>query len=470
MIASSIFDCAIIGAGPAGITIARKLSQAGMKVALIEGGGRLPTESSQRLYEGTATALPYDIEMSRLRYFGGTSGHWTGMCRPLDQEDYDRRPDIGRGPWPFDRSELEPFSTEAYDILDLEPSPVWQPQSFERDVDDLGAQQRAGLAEIFWAWSPPTRFNAKYFQEISATANIRLLMNTSVIGFTPDPSDASKVQLAQCRDTETGEDLAVSARTFVLSCGGIENPRILLFSNARYGTAFGNAAGLLGTCFMEHPHVKVGSFVGFKHFINPPGNKAHIRYFKTTPTFQRQHAVLNSAIRMYYGEPFDLGDFQQWNFQLPEPVTGGELYVVSEQQSSSLNSVSLMSSRDRLGVPKAQLQFALSELDLRTIMHSTQAIASYLIYSDLGRAKIDISLPIKPGDRSHYGRHHMGTTRMGSSDRTGVVDPDCRVYGTHNLFVAGSSLFPTSGYANPTLTIVLMALRLAAHLVTRERQ
>jgi choline dehydrogenase-like flavoprotein len=295
-------------------------------------------------------------------------------------------------------------------------------------------------------------------------------MNTSIIGFTPDPSDVSNIQSAQCRDTETGEAIAVSARAFVLSCGGIENPRILLFSNARYGTSYGNTSGRLGTGFMEHPHVKVGSFVGFKHFINPPDNKAHIRYFKTTPTFQRQHAVLNSAIRIYYGEPFDIADFKQWGFRVPEPVTGGELYVVSEQQSLLANSVSLTSSSDRLGIPKAQLQFDLSELDVRTIMYSAQAIASYLIYSNVGRAKIAISLPIKPGDRSHYGRHHMGTTSMGISDRTGVVDPDCRVYGTNNLFVAGSSLFPTSGYANPTLTIILMALRLAAHLIARGRQ
>jgi choline dehydrogenase-like flavoprotein len=62
------------------------------------------------------------------------------------------------------------------------------------------------------------------------------------------------------------------------------------------------------------------------------------------------------------------------------------------------------------------------------------------------------------------GRHHMGTTRMSDSPATGVVDADCRVFGVDNLYVAGSSVFPTVGYANPTLTIVALALRLAEHL------
>ena len=82
--------------------------------------------------------------------------------------------------------------------------------------------------------------------------------------------------------------------------------------------------------------------------------------------------------------------------------------------------------------------------------------------SDWGRVRIDfddaLSLPFKPDD------HHMGTTRMHNDPKLGVVDENCKVHGTDNLFIAGSSVFPSSGFANPTLTLVSLALRLADHI------
>jgi choline dehydrogenase-like flavoprotein len=63
-----------------------------------------------------------------------------------------------------------------------------------------------------------------------------------------------------------------------------------------------------------------------------------------------------------------------------------------------------------------------------------------------------------------YGGHHIGTVRMGATERTGVVDSHCKVFGLNNLYVAGSAIFPTSSQANPTLTIVALALRLASRL------
>ena len=460
----AVFDCAIIGAGPAGITVARKLGQAGLKVALLEGGGREPSTESQALYEGAASGLPYDLDLSRLRYFGGASGHWTGMCRPLDPEDYAPRRDIGRTSWPFDDAELTPRWPEVGDILDLPAEPQWKPRREDIDPEDAKAQESAGLREIYWTWSPPTRFGDKYWAEISASPNITLFLKTTAISFTPDAADGSAIRSVECRDTGTGEGKSIAARRFVLSCGGVENARTLLFSNALNGTVYGNTSGLLGLGFMEHPHVKVGSFVGFKPFKNQPENRAPFRYFKTLPAFQKKHGVLNSAIRLYYIDGFDRADFARWKFSLPEPVTGGEVFVVSEQEPAPGNAITLTVDRDRLGVPKVNLDLRLSERDSRTISASARAIAEYLVYSQLGRARIDLTVPIQPGERFLFGNHHMGATRMGKDERTGVADANGLIFGTQNLFVAGSSLFPTSGHANPTFTIVSLALRLADHL------
>jgi choline dehydrogenase-like flavoprotein len=459
------FDCAVIGAGPAGITVARKLAQANLKVALLEGGGRETTLDSQALYEGSASGLPYDLGLSRLRYFGGTSGHWTGMCRPLDREDYAPRRDIGRTAWPFDGAELRPYWPEVCDILDLPAKPQWRPRRDDVDPADIKAQESAGLREIYWTWSP-ARFGDKYWPEISASPNISLFLNTTAISFTADGPNGSAIRSVECRDTVTGEAKSIAARLYVLSCGGVENARTLLFSNALNGTAHGNTGGLLGVGFMEHPHVRVGSFVGFKPFNNPPGNLLSFRYFKTLPAFQKKHGVLNSAIRLLYGGKFEREDFAQWKFSLPEPVTGGEVFVVSEQEPAPGNAITLTAERDRLGVPMVNLDLRLSERDSQTISASARAIAEYLVYSQSGRARIDLTIPIQPGEHLLFGNHHMGATRMGKDERKAVVDENGLVFGTQNLFVAGSSLFPTSGHANPTFTIVSLALRLSEHLKT----
>ena len=460
----AVFDYAIIGAGPAGITVARKLSQAGLKVALLEGGGQGPSIESQALYEGAASGLPYDLDLSRLRYFGGASGHWTGMCRPLDREDYAPRRDIGRTSWPFDGAELRPRWPEVCDILDLPAEPQWKPRREDVDPTDAKAQKapasgrstgpgarRPGSATSIGRRSPPAR-TSRSFSTRRPSASRRTRRTVPQFApwnaGTPGPAKGK----------------SIAARRFVLSCGGVENARTLLFSNARNGTAYGNTSGLLGLGFMEHPHVKVGSFVGFKPFNNQPGNLAPFRYFKTLPAFQKKHGVLNSAIRLFYNDAFDRADFARWKFSLPEPVTGGEVFVVSEQEPAPGNAITLTADRDRLGVPKVNLDLRLSERDSRTISASARAIAEYLVYSQLGRARIDLTVPIQPGERFLFGNHHMGATRMGKDERTGVVDANGLVFGTQNLFVAGSSLFPTSGHANPTFTIVSLALRLADHL------
>jgi choline dehydrogenase-like flavoprotein len=130
--------------------------------------------------------------------------------------------------------------------------------------------------------------------------------------------------------------------------------------------------------------------------------------------------------------------------------------------------VRLIEERDALGVPRVQLEWRLSPLDKRTLWKGHRLLARALGRAGLGRLQVlieedDHSWPTGLGG----GRHHMGTTRMHADPKRGVVDANCRVHGMANLSVAGSSVFPTSGSANPTLTLIALALRLAEHL-TRE--
>jgi choline dehydrogenase-like flavoprotein len=131
------------------------------------------------------------------------------------------------------------------------------------------------------------------------------------------------------------------------------------------------------------------------------------------------------------------------------------------------NRVCLSDERDALGRRQVRVKWQLGEQDLQSVIRAHQLLDRALQRSDLG------SLELRFPDESSWkaavegGKHHMGTTRMNASPAHGVVDADCKVHGTANLFVAGSSVFPTGGFANPTLTIVALAVRLAAHLKSR---
>jgi len=132
--------------------------------------------------------------------------------------------------------------------------------------------------------------------------------------------------------------------------------------------------------------------------------------------------------------------------------------------------VTLTDRRDALGMPRLALDWRLNELDRHTLARGAEVVARELTRAGLARVRVKpwVQEPGgPPPDKVGYGNHHMGTTRMSATPLTGVVDRDCRVHSVPNLYVAGSSVFPTSGLSNPTVNIVAVALRLAGHLQAR---
>jgi choline dehydrogenase-like flavoprotein len=150
--------------------------------------------------------------------------------------------------------------------------------------------------------------------------------------------------------------------------------------------------------------------------------------------------------------------------------------VRAEQAPNPASRVTLAPTRDALGVPHAALEWRRSELDKRTVRLMAERLGTELARRGLGRLEPapwlydgSTAWPVDPTVSSHPigGYHHMGTTRMSNSPAQGVVDRDCRVHGYANLYVAGSSVFATAGWANPTLTILALAHRLGDHLLAR---
>ena len=168
------FDVCVIGAGPAGITLARRLAAAGASVALMEAGGLDITAESQDCYLGSNAGQEYfDLDVCRLRYFGGTSNHWGGWSRALDPVDFLPKPWVPRSGWPIPQLALDPYRTEADAILDL-PSATEAP--------DLPVRQSGYDFHRFqFRFSPPTRFAEKYRAEIEASPAITLVLDANLV-------------------------------------------------------------------------------------------------------------------------------------------------------------------------------------------------------------------------------------------------------------------------------------------------
>jgi len=147
-------------------------------------------------------------------------------------------------------------------------------------------------------------------------------------------------------------------------------------------------------------------------------------------------------------------------------IKGADIDINFEQRPNPDSRVSLGEDRDALGQRRVVLDWNLTEADKHTALRAYELAALEFGRMALGRTRIRLSP--EPADSwrdsvicSH---HHSGTARMASDPRHGVVNAQCRVHSVENLFIAGSAVFPTTGFANPTLTIVALALRLAAHL------
>lgn len=220
-------DLCIVGAGAAGIAIARTFIGSAISVCLVESGGLSGNEANQALAEGSSSgALPFDLMNSRMRVFGGTCTLWGGGCIPLSRYDLQSREWVPHSGWPLTYDDLEPYYASALAYCQI-PShafgdgsfvgpPLREPLPFDADK----------LVNRVFARSPAV-FGQAYRAELEAAPNIRVLLQTNLLELTASP-DGSSIREARIGSLE-GRTGVVRARHFVLACGGIENARLLLF-------------------------------------------------------------------------------------------------------------------------------------------------------------------------------------------------------------------------------------------------
>jgi len=154
-------------------------------------------------------------------------------------------------------------------------------------------------------------------------------------------------------------------------------------------------------------------------------------------------------------------------FFIPNKARRYAFFYHGEQAPNPASTVTLTGERDALGLPRLRIDLRYSELDATSVVAGHDIIDRNLRAAGIGGLEHRFPAEERAArvwDQMTDGYHQIGTIRMAAQPARGVVDADCRVHGTPNLFVAGSAVFPTSGQANPTLLIAALSARLAAHV------
>ncbi len=445
----------------------------GFDVILVEAGGRHRTGESQAQFAGEVIGDHYyDLSSARLRMFGGTSNHWGGYCIPLDYHDFEPHPHFPDTGWPISRKDLDPYLDGACEVLEI-------PNSFEEEL------VTPSLRRTRFQFSPPVQFGQKYDEFCRSSDRVRVCLNSALIDLALD-DHAIKSAVVKAAD---GREFSIEAECFVLCAGAIENSRLLLWINQKSGGRLVQESRTLGRYWMEHPHANVGEILleaGPEFFHGgPPFTR--MASFSLTKQAQYDLSVLNADMLVeetaYHSSETKgliadllcyapaLGERLMGLFE-KNLVCGARVRSHWEQEPRFENHVALDSTKsDDLGIPRVKLHWKKSEADRRTIVLTANEFARQIANSELGRVRlmewlVDDDVPITP-QKTMGAWHHMGGTRMSDSPDQGIVDRNLRVHGTRNLYVGGSSVFPSGGYANPTLTIVQLSLRLSDEIERR---
>lgn len=487
-------DLCIVGAGAAGITIAREFIGTGIRVCLLEAGGLSIDPDVDAASDVAAIGRDYPVSSKRLRYFGGTTNHWGGHCVPLEPSDLERKSWIPHSGWPIDFADLDPYYRRSYDVLGIgDPDTTTKEISAELGLPLIDWQTDLVYTQV--SRYNRTRFGLAFGDSLSAADNVRVILYADASDFRLSDPTSSRVS-SLTAFSPSGLPFRISAQHFVLATGGLENARTLLLSNRDRPAGLGNQGDALGRYFMEHLWYPSGALLPFD-------SRNVLRLYASEVSF-RDHAVrAHLVLSPKASEAAGIGRFRteiRVRSQLMDSMralaggrfTGDDLlrvagnpYGVGDALSCRKNSrrdylqlmnyveqvpnpdsrVLLGPDRDAYGRPQAVLDWRLSPMDHQTVLGAQRAMAAEAGATGFGRMRIDV--PEDPSvllEGAFGGAHHMGTTRMSASPSEGVVDADTRVHGTDNLFVAGSSVFPSAGYANPTQTIVALALRLSDHI------
>lgn len=496
---------AVIGSGAAGLTLARELAESGRSVALIESGGFDLEGQTQNLFSGKNLSLPYyNLSSCRLRYFGGTTNHWSGFCRANDAIDYEGRPEVGLPKWPVQHDEVDPYIRKAADSLQIS-NEFFDLSRFMDKVgmpaDTLPDSKSQFLETKVFQLAKHIRLGQIYREALGKIPNLAIYHHLNAVHIQL-ASDGRTVTHVDCA-TLTGKKVQVKAQIFALCCHGIENARLLLVSNDVMNAGVGNEGDHVGRYFMDHTHIFASKFIPAPDFpllydrrfaeaknlnVNIGFKDDFLRSEKLLQYYCRFNPVYFDEdigdsvrrVRLGFYEPGDIdflmdvgnilrdlhgvltSEIGTKQSLLPYPLPDYyEMEHRLEQAPNAASRVVISDRRDALGSLIADLDWQIVDEDVRSFRLGQEKIAKEFAALGYGRAELEEITPDLVKDRiaGHY--HQIGTTRMSETSADGVVDRNCRLHNVGNLYIGGSSTFPTAGYSGPTMMIIGFAIRLA---------
>ena len=517
-------DLCIVGSGPAGASIAKEFAGSKVQVLILEGGGLEQTLADQALYDfenvGAIRTTPQD--RIRNRMIGGSSHTWSGRCTSFDDIDFESRAWLPHSGWPINLADIYPFLDRSKKYLGIGPNiyddRLWKELGISPPRPRINS---TFLKSQFWQDSrdnrtrEPVRFS-RTLAEINEP-NVRLLMHANVTHINAGEHGA-RVESLDVR-TLDGRRAKAKANAIVLACGGLENARLLLASNKLTRKGVGNSHDLVGRYLMDHPGCTLGWFepprcvpiqsrFGYYLLDHEEGRNRYFFGLMLSPEIQRKEQLLNCAAFLNEGPSTD----EPWNALKRLVGAGAErhrinrardatvvigglprllsnvyrrvarrrapilktdelsLYCLVEQTPDPSSRVTLAQKTDALGMPLLRIDWRIGDLERRSVLRLSDLIGSELRRAGLPEHFRNSQLLHDTNWRCQFidRAHPSGTTRMSDSPKQGVVDRNCKVHEVDGLYIAGSSVFPTAGHANPTLMIVALAIRLADWLKRRE--
>jgi choline dehydrogenase-like flavoprotein len=479
----------VIGSGPAGITAAWELSNAGLDVILLDGGRQLdysvPDYYQQswpdkvKLYNGLADGnfsknegdfliVPYDENTGptreRERVYGGTSTHWGGQSRPLDPIVFEKRP--GFPGWPITREDLDPYYAKAVTLNHLYGDYGKNGTNFTAEfwVSELKKQgQQAAVpqlknfnAEMYQFMGDPwlnfaTRtFNGKTIGDSS----VRVIVNATLLNIVEQGGSVRSLKVASMNDNPTNPQKAteftVTADVYILACGAVANARQLLLSGV------GN--NLVGHYFMCHPLSQSSIIQTTKTYLSPAEDNL-MNSDWSDPTGNINGITGRFIANADTARSNGIGRCWFWaNDQ------SGSAPMYFEMAPNYDSYVALDKTTDPVfKQQQTHIHWAFSVLDQKTYEKNC------ILFNQATNGAIQFPAWHNLTDQWTVNGHHIGTTRMSASTAPteGVVDQNLKVHGVDNLYVGGASVFASAGISNPTMTIITLSIRLAEHVHTQ---
>jgi len=497
-------DVAIVGAGVAGLVMACDLARRGLRTIVLESGASTQDGDTSPLNRVIQTGQTYQgAEHGRFRCLGGTSTRWGGALLPFLEDDMCADTTPGRSEaWPVRLGELKPYVPAVERLFSLPEGPYEAPATiavpatatFRARTAKWPAFHRRNLARVLAG-------------ALRSSSGPQVYLNAHVTGLRL--SENGRLRTLEATGP-SGAHLAVSPKVTVLAAGAIESTRLLLKMDADYDGRLFGSQGVIGRYFHDHLSAPIATVrvldrhfertVGFR-FDGPgmrnlrfeltgqerrrrglPGAFAHVSFTAGAGSgFDALREIYRAVQRGRLPPRADLAllarnsgwllraAWSRWAERrvLPPDGVRFEVHLVTEQVPLESNRITLSAHEsDAYGMPLAQINWHVSADDVANSARVGTAFAEFWSDSPLGQlGELQMTTPhqLQKALASGGGIYHPGgSLRMSTDPRRGVVDAALRTFAVPNLRVVSTATFPSGGATNPTMMLMLFALRASA--------